>query len=72
MFLGTISPAMARLERDRASDVPTQRPTAVDMLAVLHSPEVVAACSGAAGPVVVMVPAAAAVRVLVLVGSAFV
>lgn len=59
VYLEPISPAMARLVRNSASDVPTQRPTAVDMLAVLNSPEVVAACTGVAGPVVVMVPAAA-------------
>ena len=60
-FLEPLCPAMVPLLRAGFSDVPAERPSAVDMLTVLNSAEVLAAVAAAAhfAPV-----AAAAVRAL--------
>ena len=60
-FLEPLCPAMVPLLRAGVSDVSTERPSAVDMLTVLNSAEVVAALAAA---VPVAPAAAAAVRVL--------
>ncbi len=59
-FLEPLCPAMVPLLRAGVSDVPTERPSAVDMLTVLNSAEVIAAVAAAA-PVA---PAAAPVCIL--------
>ena len=60
-FLEPLCPAMVPLLRAGFSDVPTERPSAVDMLTVLNSAEVIVALAAAAP---VAPAAAAAVRVL--------
>ena len=60
-FLEPLCPAMVPLLRDGFSDVPAERPSAVDMLTVLNSVEVLVALAAAAP---VAPAAAAAVRVL--------
>ncbi len=61
-FLEPLCPAMVPLLRAGFSDVPVERPSAVDMLTVLNSAEVLVALSEAAS---VAPAAAAAVCVLV-------
>ncbi len=58
-FLEPLCPAMVPLLRAGFSDVPAERPSAVDMLTVLNSAEVLAALAAAAPA-----PVAAAVRLL--------
>ena len=64
-FLEPLCPAMVPLLRAGFSDVPAERPSAVDMLTVLNSAEVLAALAASA-PVAPAAAAAAVVRARVL------